>query len=88
MRESYNIIRVQLAKRDQGAFPNCPTETVTGLHCQGKFKKKIFQKRASKQHKPRIYIKNIHSPHAFKGQTVSLQHQCLLWHHLYNKGNC
>lgn len=43
MRESYNIIRVQLAKRDQGAFPNCPTETVTGLHCQGKLKKKSFK---------------------------------------------
>lgn len=35
MKESDNI-RVQLAKRDQGAFPNCPTARVTGLHCQGK----------------------------------------------------
>lgn len=87
MRESNNIIRVQLAKRDQAACPNCPTAGVTGFYCQGKLrKKKILQKQASKQHKLGIYIKIIHSLHPFKGlcylnQTVSLQQQCLLWHH-------
>lgn len=40
MREPNNIIRVQLAKRDQGVFPNCPTARVTSLHCQEKLLKK------------------------------------------------